>query len=104
MGKQTAFFLFALCYCICSVAGFLTKTTTSCRSLGRRDSTSTKHRRSSVAMRDAMRVTNSRNRVHGLSTAIAMSTSGTGDSIANAPAVANQNLYRPMKIMGKEKK
>ena len=97
-----AFFLLALCYCICSAAGFLTKATTSCRSLGRRDSTSTKHRRSSVAIRDAVRVTNSRTKEHGLSTTIAMSTSGTGYSIANAPAVANQNLYRPMKIMGKK--
>lgn len=97
-----ALILFALCYCICSVAGFLTKATTSCRSLCRRDSTSTKHRRSSIAIRDAMRVTHSRTREHGLSTAIAMSNFGTGDSIANAPAVANQNLYRPMKIMGKK--
>jgi hypothetical protein len=47
---------------------------------------------------------NSRSREQGLSTAIAMSTCVTGDSIANAPAVANQNLYRPMKIMGEKKK
>jgi hypothetical protein len=104
MRRQISFFLIALCYCICSVAGFQTKATTSCRSLGRRDSTSTTHRRSSVAISDALRVTNSRRREHGLSKAIAMSTNGAGDSIANAPAVANQNLYRPMKIMGEKKK
>lgn len=96
-------FFFALCYCICSVGGFLTKATTSYRSLGRRDSTSSKRRRSSVAISDAMRVTNNRCREHGLSIAIAMSTNGAGDVIANAPAVSNQNLYRPMKIMGEKK-
>ena len=98
------FFFVALCYSICSVAAFQTKATTSHRSLVRRDFTSTKHQRSSVAIRDALRVMNSRSREHGLSTAIAMSTNGVGDSIANAPAAANQNLYRPMKIMGEKKK
>ena len=97
-------FFVALCYRICFVAAFQTKATTSHRSLVRRDFTSTKQQRSSAAISDAMRVMNGRSRERGFSTAIAMSTYGTGDSIANVPAVANQNLYRPMKIMGEKKK
>lgn len=104
MLTQMSFIFVALCYSIHSVAAFQTKATTSHRSLVRRDFTSTKHQRSSAAISDAMRVIKSRSREHGLSTAIAMSTYGTGDIIANAPAVANQNLYRPMKIMGEKKK
>jgi hypothetical protein len=99
-----SFFIVALCYSIYSVAAFQTKAATSHRSLVSRDFTSTKHLGSSAAISDAMRVMNRRSREHGLSTAIAMSTYGIGDSITNAPAVANQNLYRPMKIMGEKKK
>ena len=90
---------FVLWYCSCTVAVFLAKAATSYRSQGRRHFTNMKYRRSSVMIRDAMQVSNSR---ISRSMATDMGTYGAADIIANSPPVSNQNLYRPMKIMGEK--
>ena len=100
---RMSFVICMLYYCNNTVVGLLAKATTSYRSIGRRDFTNMKHLRSSITLRDSMRVTNSRNSNHASSTAIARSTDGTDDVIVNSPSVTNQNLYRPMKIMGEKK-
>lgn len=102
MRTQMPSVFFVLWYCSCTVAGFLAKATTSYRSQGRRHFTNMKYSRSSVMVRDAMRVSNSRIRRSALSMATDMSTYGAADIIANSPPVTNQNLYRPMKIMGEK--
>ena len=93
---------FAVWCCSCAVAGFLAEATRSYRSHGRRYFTNLKYRTSSVMIRDAMRVSNGRISRCALSTATAVSADGAADILANSPPITNQNLYRPMKIMGEE--